>query len=221
MKLIGLIFSLLFFSLMSCSTKDVKDDALIAEKKEALQKAVCNTLVLNESASTDVQYFIWKKYGVFVNGHIGDMTKDDSCYYEAMKQIIIEDKGEDVIRVIVSEVKEQMEKPPIERLRYFDEVYGVLLNAKSIKGEGAKVVSENHYAKVLDSLSSIRNSVSQDLISFWITIDTTGSVEKIEFINQDCKKDIEEGIAKSFHALKWTPAHFGDTLVRYRFRENL
>ncbi|WP_421750721.1 hypothetical protein [Croceimicrobium sp.] len=133
----------------------------------------------------------------------------------------MEGGGTDLIGVIVSEVREQVQKPLIERLRYFDEVYGALLNAKSIKGEGAKIMSENHYFKVLDSLSSIRNSVSQDLISFWVTIDTSGSVEEIEFISQDCEKDIEESISKSFQALKWTPANFRDTLVRYRFRESL
>lgn len=222
MKIVSVVF-IIGLSLLSCNTQeDLRTEKVIAKKVE-LSKDSCRILILNVQTSNDViSYFIWEKYGILVNSHIGDMTTDDSCDYEAMKQLIIENTGESVVNAIIKESKELSKKPPIEGLRYLDNAYSQLLNSRLIDGVGAKVINEENYYQTLDSLVNIiKGETNEGLISFWITVNKIGNLEKVELINEGCKNSIYETLVKTLGNLKWKPAIYNKMPVNYRFRETI
>ncbi len=108
------------FLVVACNTtvKERMENVVIAEKK-VLEQTSCNILTLNVQSKYMISevdvYFIWKKYGVLVDRKI-EMTREDSCYYEAMKLIIGENKGEKVVNTIILETEELTRKPEIENL---------------------------------------------------------------------------------------------------------
>ncbi len=63
--------------------------------------------------------------------------------------------------------------------------------------------------------------MSEGLLSFWVTVDSTGSSEKIELINEDCNINIYDDIVESFQKVKWKPALFNNGPVIFRFRETI
>lgn len=225
-RLIWLLFSLVLI-LNSCVSNEVKIEKWIEQTMKTfrleLKQNSCNIITLNVPASTDVEsYFIWKKYGVLVMSHLGDETREDSCYYEVMKEIIIEKKGHDKVKTIIEETEKLMKKSSVDGLTYFDGAYTNLLNSRLIDGSGAKFLDEENYYKVLDSLATIiKENINDGFLSFWVTVDTLGSLQKIEFINESCEESIHECVVKSFEKLKWQPAIFKKIPVNYRFRESI
>lgn len=224
MKLYVSIFCVVFF-VVSCNTTEKESTDNVLSAKHELEQSSCNILTLNVQSKYMISeadiYFIWKKYDVLIDRKI-DMTKYDSCYYEAMKQIIINNKGEDIVNSIISESEELSKKSAIEGIKYFDGVYSHLLNSRPIDGTGAKIIDEERYYKILDSLkNSIRENMSEGFLKFWITVDTTGSVEQIELVNQECEDNIYKEIVESLEKLKWHPAIFNNIPVKYRFLETI
>lgn len=213
------IFILILVISVSCHHYKQKNSKEIIEQfKELYLKDTCLLLEWNSMLLFDTdEYFLWKKYGI-LTGFLLSNNYYDSYRSEAMKEILTEKKGIDTINLFIKDLNKLWSEPAIDRIIFYDGAYSSIIAAKSLKGIPAKIIDESNFYNNRDSLTKrIKGKINNGEFKFWITIDTTGNLEKIEFVNEKCISEIKSEIEKFYSNVKWKPAQYENNLVRYRY----
>lgn len=162
------------------------------------------------------EYFIWKKYGVTIDNNIeGDLTRTDSCFYEKSRQYYVNKLGLGKLKRIDKEIDSLVNLTRnYGSLFYYDSLLYDAYREKNTKI--AKVIDEDLYYKLSDSLSKTFKSSMDSFLEYWYVIDTLGNLKEVELINCNCSDDIEKKIFKTFKSIKWEPAVYHGKKVEYR-----
>ena len=213
--------SFLFLLVISCEKVNKPDCSQFIS--ENMKKISCNTIDLNVKSKymidETVKYRILSKYKVNI---IRDIEPNllDSCYYDFMRNILIEKKEIGFIDSIITEVEESTSDYEIfSGLQFHDGAYSFLLDSRLVEGNSAIINDSEGYYEVVDSLQLYFSKLNIHRLSLWITIDEKGLLEAIELTNFKCKGEISKTIYDKLRFLKWTPAEYKGDKVRYRYFE--
>lgn len=215
------IFFLIFLISISCHHyKKPNPKEIIEQFKETYKRDTCILLTWNSSLVSETdRYYLWKKYGI-LSGNLQRNNYYDSCRAEAMKQILTESKGVDTINLFINDLNNFWLVPALDKIMFYDSAYSHLIAAKSLKGVPAKINDESNYYEKYDSLTKkIKGKINNGEFKFWITVDTLGNLEKIEFVNEKCISEIKSEIENFYSKVKWIPAQYKNNFVRFRYLE--
>lgn len=168
-----------------------------------------------------IEYLVWKKYGVIPIREI-EMSREDSSYYQSLKEYLIENMAEALLDSVKSVINDRTSDVALlAGLRYDDGAYSFLLNARPINGSGATIRDEKYYYSLKDSISGLFQKKVKGELSFWITINEEGQVDSVEVMNSLCIDSLQEILKNGFNKVTWKPAIYNDAPVRYRYKETL
>ncbi|MBD0401484.1 hypothetical protein [Flammeovirga sp. EKP202] len=168
-----------------------------------------------------VEYFVWKKYGIIPVREI-EMSREDSCYYQFLREYLIESKGEALLDSVRSVVDDRTSNTSLlAGLKYDDGAYSFLLNARPINGSGASILNEGDYNALKESISSLlqKKTKSKGELSFWITINKSGQLDSVEVMNAICIDGLQKILTNRLNKITWIPAIYNDSPVNYRYKE--